>query len=110
MNKNESKYTIYNNELYVQTSICGIEPLIVLSDGLMQTGFTDSKCSWIKVSIAIAWFENEIIEGLGRNYPAEELDYYQQCILMHEERVRQHIIEGKTDFEPIITWKGKRGY
>lgn len=108
--RNLGIYTIYNNELYVKTQQCGISMLIVLMGEVPMCHFGKDMTMWTKATDVIAWFENEIIEGIAYGYSAEQIDYYQQCVLAYEDRIRQHITEGKENFEPCITWKGKRGY
>ena len=103
-------YTIHNNELCVKADKCGLHLMLVLTGEIPLCRFGNDETVWAKATDLIVWLENEIIEGLAYGYSAEEIDFYQQLILAYEDRIRQHIIEGKDYFEPCITWKGKRGY
>ena len=78
-----------DENLYVLLKYSGINPLIVLTDGIGMTIFKGSRKTYLTVSDVISWFVNEIAYGETHGYPENELKRYKKHKIFFEEHLKQ---------------------
>lgn len=83
MTKAKTSIILNQGKKYIPISDCGIDPLVIIMDGILVHTFDDGdKRVFLLLDDAIAWHEKEIAETkrLGfRHWPPHALERLRKC-------------------------------